>query len=100
MRLTSKSAPGICKKLSFPLKSTQKYKIYKLLFRLVKGAIFWSPNVVDFISFVVYVLYYTSEKQNEKVYTAIQAGLVEGGFAKKKTENIRLKYRKLKTRFK
>ena len=55
---------------------------------------------VDFISFVVSIFYFTCEKHNEEVYTAIQTGLVEAGFAKRETEKIRLKYRKLKTRFK
>ena len=49
--------------------------------------------VLLFIYFILLV-----NKQNEEVYTVIQAGLVEAGFAKRETEKIRLKYRKLKTR--
>ena len=49
---------------------------------------------VDFISFVVSIFYFTCEKHNEEVYTAIQTGLVEAGFAKMKTEKKTFKIQK------
>ncbi len=47
-----------------------------------------------------YNILYFCAKQNEEIYATIRTGLVEAEFPKKDTEKIRLKYRKLKTKFK